>query len=155
VSFDANKALERARIGERIAEERVPRSPYHASFRALSDAFESFAGGDSGRRIVVFVDDLDRCLPERALDVLESMKLFFDLDGFVFVVGLDREIVQEVVETKYRRRETADGGTGGVRFSGEEYVKKIFQLPFPLAPVPLAELHTFLEAAYELGRVAG
>jgi hypothetical protein len=155
VSFDANKALERARIGERIAEERVPRSPYHASFRALSDAFESFAGGDSGRRIVVFVDDLDRCLPERALDVLESMKLFFDLDGFVFVVGLDREIVQEVVETKYRRRETADGGTGGVRFSGEEYVKKIFQLPIPLAPVPLAELHTFLEAAYELGRVAG
>lgn len=146
-SFDANKALEAARASRRVPEERVPRSPYHASFRALSDAFEAFAGADTGRRIVVFVDDLDRCLPERALDVLESMKLFFDLEGFVFVVGLDREIVQEVVESKYRRREGVEGGRE--RLTGEEYVKKIFQLPFPLAPVPLGDLPEFLEAAYE------
>jgi predicted KAP-like P-loop ATPase len=39
-------------------------------------------------KIVIFVDDLDRCLPDNALDVIESMKLFFDLPGFVFVVGL-------------------------------------------------------------------
>src|SRR5206468_10942273 len=90
LSFDANKALAAAEQSVRAdAEARVPRSSYHASFRALQAAFEEFAGPDTDRRIVVFVDDLDRCLPESALQVLESMKLFFDLDGFVFVVGLD------------------------------------------------------------------
>lgn len=79
--------------------------------------------------------------------MLESMKLFFDLEGFVFVVGLDREIVQEAVETKYPRRAGTDGGPA--RLTGEEYVKKIFQLPFPLSPVPLRDLHDFLEASYK------
>jgi hypothetical protein len=71
-----------------------PVSLYHASFVSMADAVRRFvtAGGrrrpgeehpPPQRRIVVFVDDLDRCLPPNALAVLESMKLFFDLEGFV------------------------------------------------------------------------
>ena len=83
-SFDANKALEaEGRMSAAQAEARVPRSAYHASFKALQEAFEDFAGPKGKRRIVVFIDDLDRCLPGSALQVLESMKLFFDLPGFV------------------------------------------------------------------------
>lgn len=102
MSFDANKALQARRDAQQEElDAHVPRSFYHASFQALSKAFQNFAGPKTGRRIVVFVDDLDRCFPESALQVLESMKLFFDLRGFVFVVGLDKEVVQHVIDLKY------------------------------------------------------
>jgi KAP family P-loop domain len=153
VSFDANKALE-ARRQMRQADDaaRIPRSFYHASFRALRDAFKSFVGSDGDRRIVVFIDDLDRCLPESALQVLESMKLFFDLEGFVFVVGLDRAVVQFAIDSKYGHEGSAAGNGDAKallgRVSGEEYIKKIFQVPFNLAPVSVEQLEDFLKVAY-------
>jgi hypothetical protein len=152
MSFDANRALEASReFRKKELEARVPRSFYHASFRALSDAFAEFVGGQADRRIVVFVDDLDRCLPENALQVLESMKLFFDLPGFVFVVGLDQDIVELVIDSKYghgaRPIEGAERTRKG-RISGIEYVKKIFQLPYRLEPVAVEQLKDFLTTAY-------
>jgi len=41
-------------------------------------------------RMVIFIDDLDRCLPEVALQVLEALKLYFNIDGVAFVLGIDR-----------------------------------------------------------------
>lgn len=111
VSFDANKALaESARITKEDRDAEVPRSFYHAAFRALDNVFKDFVGEDAKRRIVVFVDDLDRCLPESALEVLESMKLFFDLEGFVFVVGLDRRVVELAIEAKYAKEHVTPAG---------------------------------------------
>jgi hypothetical protein len=153
VSFDANKALTE-HAGDDDAE--VPRSFYHASFRALQESLATFVyqgrephkGVPPDRRIVIFVDDLDRCLPESALQVLESMKLFFDFPGFVFVVGLDQGVVEYIIDAKYTR--PAAGGDHHVdpRISGAEYIKKIFQLPYRLAPVAMEQLEEFLEAAY-------
>jgi predicted KAP-like P-loop ATPase len=92
ISYKANESLAQARdFARKEKEARVPRSFYHAAFRALAESFEGFLGSAGGPdRIVVFVDDLDRCLPQGALEVLEAMKLFFDLEGFIFVVGLDQ-----------------------------------------------------------------
>ena len=152
LSFDANKALSaHAADGAEDEDARVPGSFYHASFRALQGAFGSFvgAGPATTRRIVVFVDDLDRCLPESALQVLESMKLFFDLPGFVFVVGLDQEVVEHVIDAKYGRPAGQQQVDTRARVSGAEYIKKIFQLPYRLTPVAIDQLDGFLEAAYE------
>jgi hypothetical protein len=128
-----------------------PQSFYHASFRALQESFARFV--ERGRqRIVVFVDDLDRCLPASALDVLESMKLFFDLQGFIFVVGLDRAAVERAVEAKYHRSHGApasDEADSAVK--GSEYVKKIFQVPFTLPPISPLQLNDFLQSVYEAG----
>jgi hypothetical protein len=151
LSFDANKALTEHRAGTPSDDEAdVPGSFYHASFRALQSAFGDFVGGPRpDRRIVVFVDDLDRCLPESALQVLESMKLFFDLPGFVFVVGLDQDVVEYVIDAKYARPTTEGDKGAGSRITGAEYIKKIFQLPYRLAPVAIDQLEEFLTAAYQ------
>jgi hypothetical protein len=148
VSLDANRAiseldrLSQLRRDKLYAE--LPQSFYYAGFRALSEAFEGFIG-TSQRRIVVFIDDLDRCLPEGALEVIESMKLFFDLKGFVFVVGLDQSVVETLIDLKYETHPSlAQQGKQWVR--GSEYIKKIFQVPFTLPPVSLDLLDDFLEA---------
>ena len=153
LSFDANKALTQA--GKFDTEEQAahtPRSFYHASFAAMKGAFESFHQ-EGANRIVVFVDDLDRCLPEGVLEVLESMKLFFDLDGFIFVVGLDRAVVEMSIEHRYREMQgtTADSDepANDILVTGERYLQKIFQVPFNLSPVSANQLVHYLDSIKE------
>jgi hypothetical protein len=70
-------------------------------------------------RIVVFIDDLDRCSSSKALEVLESIKVFLDIDGFVYVVGLSHKTVIKLITQAYDET--------GVK--GEDYIKKIIQIP--------------------------
>jgi tetratricopeptide (TPR) repeat protein len=158
LSFEANKSLqEYGRMRNEEQARRVPRSFYHASFMALKTAFEDFVHEGADRRIAVFVDDLDRCLPENALQILESMKLFFDLDGFVFIVGLDENVIEYAVEKRYRGEQHNGSGAddnGERRISGKEYIKKIFQLPYRLSPVSSSQLADFVRAAAQEARLS-
>ncbi len=78
---------------------------------------------DKSYRIVVFIDDLDRCTPDRALEVLESMKSFFDIEGIVYVIGMDSDTINSLVRKKYG--EESD-------IKGLDYLQKIVQLPFQI-----------------------
>lgn len=134
--------VDRGSFSKRLFDPKLPQSFYHACFSALEQTFEQFAKETNNARIVVFVDDLDRCLPAGALEVLESMKLFFDLHGFVFVVGLDREVVERCIDSRYVIEANGPEGVEKVRsqthrqlIRGSDYLKKIFQVPFSLAPV--------------------
>ena len=165
VSFDVNRSLsEHGRLTQADeVDATVPRSFYHASFRALERTFQEFLRSGKADRIVVFIDDLDRCLPENALQVLESMKLFFDFDGFVFIVGLDERAVEYAIDAKYRRLPETAKNVVSIRdlpsppverapqITGAEYIKKVFQLPYHLAPVTLNQIGDFLDAACEEG----
>lgn len=53
-------------------------------------------------RLFVFIDDLDRCTPDNCIMVLEAIKLFFDLPECVFIIGIDRVVVQKGIEQKYK-----------------------------------------------------
>jgi KAP family P-loop domain len=151
VTVDPGKALDD--LTENSADVATsPQSLYYGAFQELSEAFADVEKADLSR-ITVFVDDLDRCLPERALTVLESMKLFFDMPGFVFVVGLDERVVQSAVRSKFVIQPN-DGGQE-VRLQVErEYLKKIFQVPYTLpaiAPGQLNELLRWLDDHGHLG----
>ena len=76
--------------------------------------------GDSGY-LVIFIDDLDRCLPENAIQVLEALKLYLDRTNCVFVVGSEPAVIEEAIRRRY-----ADNPV----LSAEEYLEKIVQIPF-------------------------
>lgn len=44
--------------------------------------------------VVVFIDELDRCLPDTVLEVFEAMRLFLFVDGMSFVIGADERLIQ-------------------------------------------------------------
>ncbi len=52
-------------------------------------------------RLIIFIDDLDRCTPERALELLESIKTFFDIEGIMYVIGIDPKTIDPIIKTKY------------------------------------------------------
>jgi formylglycine-generating enzyme required for sulfatase activity len=52
--------------------------------------------------LAVFIDDLDRCPPERIVTVLETVKLFMDKKGCVFVIGAANDIIEKALEKPYK-----------------------------------------------------
>jgi hypothetical protein len=117
-----------------------PLSFYHAGFVDLSEAISKLSGGGD-RRVVIFVDDLDRCQPANALEVLDSMKLFFDVEGCVFVVGLDQEIAEKAVARKYQMPDHDTEPT----LDGAQYIEKLFQVHFNLPRLGIQMLPGYLD----------
>ena len=79
-------------------------------------------------RIVLFVDDLDRCEPERVIDVLEALQLLVKTKLFVVVVAIDsRYVCLSLEKKKYkdilRSRKSP---------TGMDFLEKIIQIPFRL-----------------------
>ncbi|MCP5005904.1 MAG: SUMF1/EgtB/PvdO family nonheme iron enzyme, partial [Planctomycetes bacterium] len=86
-----------------------------------------------GMKIVVFVDDLDRCLPEKAVQLLEGLKVLLDIPGFVFVIGVAREVIERGIRVHYR--ELYANLSGDLPKIERDYLDKIIQFPFTLPPV--------------------
>jgi formylglycine-generating enzyme required for sulfatase activity len=78
-------------------------------------------------RLAIFVDDLDRCLPDKAVDVLEAIKLFLEVPGCAFVLGVSREVIEQGIHVRYADYEA--------QIDGSRYLEKIIQLPFNLPPI--------------------
>ncbi|MEM9148450.1 MAG: P-loop NTPase fold protein [Pseudomonadota bacterium] len=89
---------------------------FEAGFRSLVSEYV----GENGR-LVVFVDDLDRCLPETAVEVLEAIKLYLDNANVTFVIGVEPEVVRQGIRHRYQNNEV---------LAEKEYLEKIVQLPF-------------------------
>jgi len=81
--------------------------------------------GKTGR-LVVFVDDLDRCIPEKAIDILEAIKLFLNVPSSVFIVAADQNVIINGIMQKYGEKSTD---------WGRNYLEKIVQVPFRLPPL--------------------
>ncbi|PWV62354.1 P-loop NTPase fold protein [Plasticicumulans acidivorans] len=84
-------------------------------------------------RIVLFVDDLDRCPPERVVEVLEAVHLLLALPLFVVVVGVDVRWVSAALCRRYAGLLAGEGGAHATA-TPTDYLEKIFQLPFSLPP---------------------
>jgi formylglycine-generating enzyme required for sulfatase activity len=109
--------------------------------RTLEDVNQRYVA-DRGR-LVVFVDDLDRCLPERAVEVLEAIKLFLDVPGCLFVLGIDRQVIERGIRVRYRDFGASEGGLD--LLDGARYLEKIIQIPFSLPPVKTEAMRAFVE----------
>ena len=88
-------------------------------------------------RIALFIDDLDRCLPDVTLEVLEAIKLYLNIQPITFVVGVDRSVVDGLVAKHY-------GDKGLDPRKSEQFLDKIFQVEVQIPPSE-AQMHGFLQ----------
>lgn len=80
---------------------------------------------------VIFIDDLDRCLPEKAVETLELIKTVFNLESFAFVLALDEEVVERGIGHRYKDY-ALQNKKPEMPITGFEYLEKIVHLPFRL-----------------------
>ena len=55
-------------------------------------------------RVVIFVDDLDRLTPAKAVEMLEVLKLFLDCENCVFILAIDYQVVSQGIAEKYQNK---------------------------------------------------
>ncbi|MBD1936526.1 P-loop NTPase fold protein [Microcoleus sp. FACHB-68] len=105
---------------------------FEIDFKKLVDKYVDLDG-----KLIIFIDDLDRCLPENALNVLEAIKLYLDYEKCVFFIGVDKKIIEQGVRKRY---------LASLKITGKEYIEKMIQLDFYLPDKSPEELKNLLKA---------
>ena len=114
------------------------KEPIEQSIGEFRRDFESLLGELDVDGLVVFIDDLDRCLPNVVIDTLEAIRLFLAVRKTVFVIGADETIVRDAIATRYPElaRQSED--------IGRKYLEKIIQIPIRVPPLTTPEIETYL-----------
>lgn len=100
------------------------------------------------RRLVVFIDDLDRCSSTYLLEVLKMMQLLLDVDGFVLVAALDKAAVEQALAAKFAAEGETEARTS---LSASNLVRRTFQVQFAVPVVGADQLSRFLDVIVEEG----
>ena len=103
-------------------------SQYRLSLQAMADAHWA----DKGQKpIVVFIDELDRCRPSYAVELLETAKHIFSVNHVVYVLAVNRSELTHSVKALY-----------GEGFGATAYLRRFFDVDFRLPP---PDRHKFIE----------
>jgi hypothetical protein len=130
------------------------RNDFEQLSKLIVDNFTDFVKTDDGvvpdkptheiHRIVLYIDDLDRCPPDRVVKVLQAVHLLLAFPLFVVVVAVDARWLSQSLMTHYQNLLTTDHLRDGLEKSEEfgqqaspqDYLEKIFQIPFWVRPLP-------------------
>ncbi|MBB5624101.1 hypothetical protein HDE69_005198 [Pedobacter cryoconitis] len=80
---------------------------------------------NGGKPLILFIDELDRCRPDYAVELLEQIKHFFSVPGIVFVLSIDKVQLGNAVKGFY----------GSEHIDSNEYLRRFIDLEFSL-PMP-------------------
>lgn len=102
-------------------------------------AFEEIIEKANFKAVVVYVDDLDRCAPNRIIECLEAVKLFLNVNRTAFVFGADERIIEYAIKDHYP---STDEVKSISRFS--DYLEKLIQIPYRIPKLSRTEQETYL-----------
>ncbi len=103
--------------------------PEKAFLNEFEKSFEQWLKETLGpnERMVIFIDDLDRCMPQVALGVLEALKLYLNIKQLIFVVGVDDKVIKQLVKKHYENLGLEEDKSG-------HYLAKMFQTEVTVGP---------------------
>jgi hypothetical protein len=149
------------RLSELIEAENWQLSPPNVRDERFDGRLEKFASLDEElkearnriNRIVLYIDDLDRCPPAKVVDVLQAVHLLLAFPLFVVVVGVDARWVSRSLETRYRELLHVGPSDGDLQLDNmfgvvrsEDYLEKIFQIPLWLRPMDPANVRHMVQS---------
>lgn len=88
------------------------------------------------KQLIIFVDELDRCRPDYAVQMLERIKHFFSIDNVIFVLSIDKNVLCKSIRAIY----------GGLDIDTEAYLRRFIDLEFDL---PKPNPRDFIKLLYD------
>jgi hypothetical protein len=103
-------------------------------------------------RIVLFVDDLDRCQPEKVVEVLQAVHLLLAYPLFAVVVGVDQRCLRQSLRVEFKGLLDSDSESGkeGRPATPLDYLEKIFHVPFHLPQMTSTGFGNMIDKLTEL-----
>lgn len=96
------------------------------------------------KRVVVLVDDLDRCLPETVIDSLEAIRLFLAVPKMSFVLAADEDRVAEAIRTRFPANTSGGNSADAAEEPAKLYLHKIVQTTIRLPALSRFDTQAFL-----------
>ena len=87
--------------------------------------------------LVVFIDDLDRCMPNTIIETLEAIKLFLFAPGTAFVLGADERLVEYAVRLRFPELPNTEIEVG------RNYLEKLVQFPIRIPALNNVEVQSY------------
>lgn len=87
--------------------------------------------------LVVFIDDLDRCMPDTIIETLEAIKLFLFAPGTAFVLGADERLVEYAVRLRFPELPNTELEVG------RNYLEKLVQFPIRIPALNGADVQSY------------
>ena len=106
--------------------------------RRFRDEFEDSLADEKIKRVVVLIDDLDRCQPDRIIETLEVIKLFLSVNKTTFIIAADENVIQYAIKKKYPNIE------GFHVELDKEYIEKIIQLPIYIPELSMKDIQNYM-----------
>ena len=132
--------------GEKYLEEILqtsPAEPDYSSIREFRKDFSELIDATNKKRLVVLIDDLDRCSPHRIVENLEAIKLFLNVKRTAFVIAADEAIITDAVYSSYTT--SLDNRTLQEKKNlGNDYLEKLIQVPYKLPRLSSMEVETYI-----------
>lgn len=107
------------------------------AFRIAFDALLEKAGVE---QLVVLIDDLDRCLPDTAIETLEAIRLFVFTSRTAFVIAADEAMIEYAVRKHFP--DLPD--TTGPQTYARNYLEKLIQVPFRIPALGETETRIYV-----------
>lgn len=106
-------------------------------------------------RIVLYIDDLDRCSSRQVVEVLQAVHLLLALDLFVVVVGVDPRWLVRSLSDHYDELLGGEGEGTGHHVTPEDYLEKIINLPLVLPGMSSGSLRRLLSSLADVPAPGG
>lgn len=112
-----------ALAGSTLPVTRTQESP--SSDEQFEEQFHQLLRQAKIERLVLFVDELDRCSPHQVVDILDTIRTFLDVKGTVFIVAADQDVLERALTERVRQATPSDS-SNPYYSSGSAYLDKVF-----------------------------
>lgn len=98
-------------------------------FHEFQESFEELLAETNIKKLIILIDDLDRCLPTVTIETLEAVRLFLFSKSTAFVIAADEAMIEYAVGSYFPDYPVADNQPNGYQYS-KRYLEKLIQVPF-------------------------
>ena len=98
-------------------------------FHEFQESFEELLEETNIKKLIILIDDLDRCLPTVTIETLEAVRLFLFLKSTAFVIAADEAMIEYAVGSYFPDYPAEENQSNGYQYS-KRYLEKLIQVPF-------------------------
>ncbi|MFA4996404.1 MAG: P-loop NTPase fold protein [Patescibacteria group bacterium] len=126
-----------------IKEEGADSSKVRKTVVEFRKEFEELLKESKIKKLVIIIDDLDRCLPDTIINTLEAVKLFLSCNDTAFIISVDERIIKYAINDRYNKFDSKQRDD-----ISRDYIEKLIQIPLRIPLMNKSEMKTYINLLF-------